>query len=334
MTKKLQSKNIYNIGIVIPCFRVSNSLSEIIKKLLKLSFINKAINISNIIIVDDCCPEHSYKSIKTNILKNSRVTLLKNKINLGVGGAVKTGYKFLLKKNIDYVVKVDGDGQMDINHIENFVDHAISKNYQYVKGNRFYNFETIKKMPIIRLIGNAFLSFLNKFSSGYWDIFDPTNGFTLISKETLEKLELDKINNRFFFESDMLFRLGLIKARVRDIPIQAIYENEKSNLKIYKIIIPFLYFHIRNFLKRFVYLYLLRDISVATFEFLVGVPLILFGIFYGSYQWHYYSLINKVAPTGTVLLISLALLFGVQFILGFIHYDVDNNPNKWFSSSM
>lgn len=320
-----------NIGIVIPCYKVGNSINNIIEKLIKLSFKKKNLFIKYIVVVDDACPEKSYKNIKVNLLKNPKVIILKNEVNLGVGGAVKSGYSFLLKKDLNFIIKIDGDGQMDVQLIESFVNHAMTGNYSYVKGNRFYNFDTIKSMPLFRLFGNALLSFLNKISSGYWDIFDPTNGYTLIKKSSLEQIDLNKVNNRYFFESDMLFRLGLVRAKISDLPMYAIYGQEKSNLIIYKIIFPFLFLHIKNFAKRFLYLYILRDISVATFEFILGLPLLIFGIIFGIHQWNYFSLIGQQAPTGTLLLISLALIFGVQFLLGFINYDINNNPNKWAS---
>lgn len=324
----MSQKNKINIGIVIPCYKVGKSINAIVENLVNLKLPYNFF-IKYIVIVDDNCPDNSTKNIHHKLLKNPKVITLMHKINLGVGGAVKTGYNFLLKKNVNFIIKIDGDGQMDTKHIKSFVNHAISGNYSYVKGNRFYNYETIKTMPLTRLLGNAILSFLNKISSGYWDIFDPTNGYTLIKKNALEKLDIDKINNRYFFESDMLFRLSLIRARVSDFPIQAIYGSEESNLKVYKIIGPFLYLHFKNFIKRFFYLYILRDISVASFEFILGLPLFIFGFVYGVHQWNYFSIVGQEAPTGTIILISLALIFGVQFLLGFINYDINNNPNKW-----
>ena len=84
----------------------------------------------------------------------------------------------------------------------------------YVKGNRFFSSRTIAAMPALRLFGNAGLSFLTKLSTGYWDLFDPTNGYTAIEAQVARELPVDALHKRYFFESDMLFQLAVLRARV------------------------------------------------------------------------------------------------------------------------
>jgi glycosyltransferase involved in cell wall biosynthesis len=229
---------------------------------------------------------------------------------LGVGGAVKTGYKAALKSGADVIVKLDGDGQMDPSLISELVAPIVEGKADYSKGNRFDTLEGLKEMPKIRIFGNAVLSFMAKISTGYWGITDPTNGFTAIHKTSLSGLQLSKISNDFFFESDMLFRLNLLKAVVTDIPMDAKYADEVSNLKISKVVGEFLLKHIRNLGKRIFYNYYLRDMSLASLELPLGLVLFTFGTVFGLTQWLSSAASNVTTPAGTVMLSALPTLMG------------------------
>ena len=261
-------------------------------------------------------------------MKDKRIRVFFNKTNLGVGGAVMTGYKQALKDGIDIIVKVDGDGQMDPKLIPDFVKPIIEGKCDYTKGNRFFFLENVSKMPTLRLIGNAFLSLLTKISSGYWDLFDPTNGYTAISKKVLIHLPLEKVSKRFFFETDMLFRLNTIRAAVMDIPMNAKYDDEVSNLKVSRILFEFLFKHLRNFIKRVFYNYYLRDMSIASIHLPLGVSLTTFGIYYGLNNWSDYAAQGMNTPVGTIMVSIFSIIMGIQFILAFLQYDISTVPKK------
>jgi hypothetical protein len=176
-------------------------------------------------------------------------------------------------------------------------------------------------MPALRVFGNAALSFLTKLSTGYWNIFDPTNGYTAIHRLALESIPLKKVDESFFFESDLLFRLYIAGAVVIDVPIRASYGEEESNLHIGRIALPFFLKNMRNFLKRILYRYFLRDTNIGSFELVFGTLLLLFGIVFGLSQWIEMSLRGVAASAGTVMLAGLPILVGVQMILGFLGFD-------------
>ena len=185
-------------------------------------------------------------------------------------------------------------------------------------------------MPKVRLFGNAVLSFMTKLSSGYWDLFDPTNGYTAIHADVARHLPFEKISHRYFFETDMLFRLNTLRAVVVDVPMDAKYGDEVSNLKISKIVGEFLVKHVRNFSKRIFYNYYLRDMSLASVELPLGVFLFISGCGFGAYHW-LNSLQEGVAtPAGTVMLAALPILMGTQLILAFLGYDIANVPRRPF----
>jgi dolichol-phosphate mannosyltransferase len=307
----------YKIAVVIPCFKVKKHIIGVLEKIPK--------KISTIYLVDDNCPEKTSDFVELNI-KDKRLKIIRHDENHGVGAAVISGYKEALKDGLDIVVKIDGDGQMDPSLIFEFILPIINNEADYTKGNRFYNLEEILAMPKKRIIGNAILSFINKISSGYWNIFDPTNGYTAIHADVIKLLPLNKISKRYFFESDMLFRLNTIKAVVLDIPMHANYGSESSNLKVRKIIFDFLIKHIRNTFKRIFYNYFLRDMSVASIELIIGLFLFSFGLIFGFNNWLFYSENNLLAPTGTIVLSALSLLMGLQFLLAFLAYDINSTP--------
>jgi dolichol-phosphate mannosyltransferase len=305
------------ISIVIPCYKARSYVIDVINKV--DSFVD------NIYVIDDCCPEKTGDLVRTNC-KDKRVKVIQHSFNQGVGAAVMSGYKEAIKDGMDIIVKIDGDGQMDPALIINFIMPIINDNADYCKGNRFYDLEKISQMPGIRILGNSLLSLLNKFSSGYWDIFDPTNGYTAIHSNVLIKIPFQKISSRFFFETDMLFRLSTLRAVVLDIPMDAKYENENSNLKISKIFLEFLGKHLRNMFKRFFYNYYLRGMTAASFELPLGIALSMFGFFYGVISWANGIHTGSANSVGTVILSALPLLIGIQFILAFVSYDVFSVP--------
>lgn len=306
-----------NIAVVIPCFKVRKSIVEVINSI--------GSEVTQIIIVDDACPDGSGKLVEKT-LADKRLVVLSHAENLGVGGAVKTGYKHALKNGAEIVIKLDGDGQMDPSLIPLFVKPLLEEKADYTKGNRFFNIENIKEMPKVRIFGNLMLSFFAKFSTGYWRIFDPNNGFTAINGHTLKQIDLEKVDNRYFFESDLLFRLNLARAVVVDVPMEAKYGSEESNLRIKKVLFEFPWKHLRNFLKRISYTYYLRDFTLASLELPIGLGLTTFGFVSGGANFVHSQSLNQATPTGTLILISMSVLVGIQFILSFFAYDIDSAP--------
>lgn len=307
------------IAVIIPCYRVKKHIIPLLNQLLKSNYY--------IYVVDDKCPENTGVFVKEQ-LQHPQLTVLFNEINLGVGGAVKTGYVQALKDECEIFVKLDGDGQMNPSLIPDLIHPILIGEVDFSKGNRFYNINTLVNMPLIRLIGNSALSFINKIVNGYWALMDPTNGFVAIHKTALLMLPLDKIDNRYFFESDLLFRLGTIRAVVEDFPMDAKYQDEESGLNIRKILFEFPPKYFVRFFKRIFYNYFLRDFNVGSLQLIFGVILTFFGLIYGVINW-----INNVkegvsTPTGTIMIAVLPIILGFQLLLSFVNYDINNVPKK------
>tara|TARA_Y100000385_G_C13011737_1_gene601973 strand:+ start:338 stop:1297 length:960 start_codon:yes stop_codon:yes gene_type:complete len=310
---------VLKICVVIPAYKVERQICSVIEQISPLAHA--------IYVVDDCCPNHSGKIVEQNC-NDERITVLFHSENQGVGGAVKSGYERGLKDGMDIFVKIDGDGQMDPTLLSDLT-HSISVGEaDYVKGNRFYHLESLEQMPLVRKMGNAVLSLINKFTSGYWDTMDPTNGFTAIHRNALFHLPLQKINNRYFFESDMLFRLGTIRAVVKELPMSAIYAEEDSNLKVSAFALRFGPAYIKIFFKRIFYTYFLRDFNAASLEMVVGSILFLFGSIFGAKSWISASAGGELTSAGTVMLAAVPLIMGFQLLLSALHYDIGNVPDQ------
>ena len=308
-----------SIAAVVPCYREKHQIMTVLSKFDVL--------INHIIVIDDACPEKTGEFVRENA-NDPRILVVIHEKKLGVGGATISGYQKAFELGADIIVKVDGDGQMDPAMIHTLVQPILRGEADYAKGNRFYRLNGLAKMPSVRLFGNLVLSFASKMSSGYWKIFDPNNGFTAIHQKVAQELALDKISNDYFFESDMLFQLNIARAVVADVPIQAVYGEETSSLKISRILFPFVGKHLANFFRRIAYSYFLRDFSIASIELIIGLIFITFGAIFGGLEWYKSTVTGTTATAGTVIIAALPLLVGSQLLISFLNFDVNNQPNQ------
>ena len=307
------------IAVIIPCYRVKKQILKVLGSI--------GDEVSQIVVVDDCCPEESGKYVE-DCCDDPRVRVVFNSQNLGVGGAVMAGYRVAMDSKAEILVKIDGDGQMDPAILPRIVQPIIEGRADYTKGNRFYDLENIVRMPRVRIFGNAVLSFMCKMSTGYWHLFDPTNGYTAIDSRVASHLPLNRVSQRYFFETDMLFRLNTLRAVVVDVPMDPVYQDEQSSLEVRKIIGEFFKGHARNFLKRIFYNYFLRDMSLASFELVVGLALLLFGTIYGAIHWYASIISGQAEPLGVIMLATLPIISGLQFLLAFFSYDIAAVPDQ------
>lgn len=305
------------IAVVIPCYRVKAYILGVIAAI--------GPEVDAVFVVDDACPEGSGRHVAEQC-SDSRVKVLYHDANKGVGGAMKTGYRAALEAGCDIVVKVDGDGQMDPSLLPRFVRPIEARRADYVKGNRFFSFERVRAMPRVRLIGNAILSFMTKLSSGYWSVFDPTNGYTAIHRVALERLRLDKISDRYFFESDMLIHLGQIGAVIREVEMAALYRDATSSLRIRAVVGEFLWKNARAVGTRLIYWYFLRDFSIASVNLVAGVAFLAFGTVFGAVAWYRSFASGVPATAGTVMLAGVPVVLGMQLLLSFVSLDIGNEP--------
>jgi len=300
-------------AVVIPSYKVSRHILSVISRIPS--------DVASIYVVDDRCPEGTGKLVQQQNV-DPRVKVIFHNENLGVGGATVSGLMAALNDGHAVGVKIDGDGQMDPALIQNFLKPIEMGQADFTKGNRFHSVAGINQMPWVRLIGNAGLSFMAKATTGYWTIMDPTNGYFAIHLSLLPHLETKKLARRYFFENDLLFRLGLIRAVVRDVPLLAHYGDEVSNLSVSNSLITFPSRFASRFVKRIAYLYFVRDFSVASILLVTGGFLFAGGIAFGAWRWILSFESGLLASSGTVMLAALPITIGFQMLLFALLFDV------------
>jgi glycosyltransferase involved in cell wall biosynthesis len=305
------------VAAVVPCYRVGEAVLDVLARM--------PAEVDRIFCIDDACPEGSGRLISERCT-DPRVTVITHAQNRGVGGAVKTGYEAARAAGCDVAVKIDGDGQMNPRLLPAFVQPIAAGQADYTKGNRFFRIEDARRMPRLRLFGNAVLSFMSKLSTGYWNLFDPTNGYTALHLSLLDLVPLRKVADRYFFETDLLFRLSVVRAVARDVPMVAVYGEERSSLSVAREVLPFLAGNARNLVKRLFYSYLLRDFHVATVQVLIGLPALLGGILFGGWHWWKAAAAGQLASAGTVMIAGLLIIVGTQLLLAAMSFDVANVP--------
>ena len=305
------------VGVVIPCYRSEQTIAAVVAGLPDF--------VDTIIAVNDASPDGTQAALEA--IASPRLTVLRHEKNLGLGGAMATGYAAALERGLDIVVKVDGDGQMAPEGLIDLVTPIAEGRCDYAKGNRFLHARELRGMPALRKLGSVALTFITKFTSGYWQVFDPQNGYLAIARDHLASLDLGRLKSRrFFFENEMLIQLNVLGARVLDCPMPARYGREVSSMKISRVLFYFPYFFLHGFLFRMFNRYVLRDFSIIIPFYILGTCLFLFGFIFGASEWVIALRTLLPTPTGTIMLAVLPLILGLQFLLQGLLIDILQTP--------
>jgi len=319
MTKEEKTLKDHSIAVVVPCYKVETHIEKVVAEIPDY--------VTSIILVDDASTDKTGEILDRLETENSKIKVLHHTKNQGVGGSMISGFQEALNQNMEVVIKIDGDGQMNIAYFEKMLQAVFEEKYNFAKGNRFFDRKMLRKMPTIRRIGNIGMGFLIKMASGYWNVFDPTNGFFCIHTSLLKRIDFERISKRFFFESSLLIELYYAGAKIKDIAMPAIYAEEKSNLSIWKTFFTFPPKLFKAFVRRIWLRYFIYDFNIGSLYIFFGVPLFFFGLIFGMIKWIHYANLQIAAPTGTIMLAVISLVLGFQMILAAIQYDIGaENP--------
>lgn len=308
------------LSAVIPCYNVAKHIEAVVSHLPE--------EISNIIAVNDCSVDDTESILLRLQAQTTKLVYVKHEVNQGVGGAMLTGFKKSLELHSDITIKMDGDNQMDSSYIHELIKPITDNEADFTKGNRFRDFSALKTMPLSRRLGNLGLSFCIKAASGYWNIFDPNNGFIAIKNETLRSIDLAKLHKRYFFESSLLIELYYTNAVVHEIPMKANYGDELSGLSITKAFFQFPPKLLKALIRRIILKYFLFDFNIASVYILFGLPLVMIGAIYGGVNFVKYASQHIPAPTGTVVIPTLLITLGFQLLLSAVNFDIANYPKR------
>ena len=305
------------VAVVIPAYRAAATIEGVIAGIPPF--------VRHIVVVNDGSPDAT--SDLARGLGDPRVELVDHERNQGVGGAVLTGYERACALGAEVIVKMDADGQMDPDWLLPLITPIVTGEADYTKGNRFLHERELGTMPGRRRFGNAGLSFLTKLASGYWSIFDPTNGYTAVHASLVPLLAGAPIAKRYFFESSVLLNLSLLRAVVRDVYIPARYPGgAASQLSESRAALQFPWQLLRGFIKRIRLQYFVRDFTAASLYLVFGLLLSVFGAIWGAWHWAISIQTNVAATTGTVMIAVLPIIVGMQLLLQALTLDIQNAP--------
>jgi len=305
-----------SVVVVIPAYRAAGSIGAVVSRIPS--------SVSRIVVVDDASPDGLTEVLAG--LGDPRLVVVRNAVNLGVGGAVKAGFTRALELGAEVVVKLDADGQMDPARIGELVGPILSGRADLTKGNRFRDLHRMSRMPFVRRTGNLALSYLVKVASGYWGLFDPTNGYVALSADLVRRLPFEELADRYFFEISLLCEAYLSRAVVVEVPMPPIYGDEVSSLSPARSLVEFLPRLVGRTFRRLALSYFLYDFNAISVFLATGLPLVLFGTSWSVHHWIRSVRTGVVATTGTVMIGTLSIILGFQLLLQAVVLDVQNEP--------
>lgn len=307
------------VCVVIPCYNVAPHIADVLAAIPDY--------VDQVIAVDDGSRDDTLKTLEA--ATDPRIEVIRHDRNRGVGAAMRTGLARGAETDADLLVKVDGDDQMDLTQLAKLLDALVDDpRCGYAKGNRLVDQKALSRMPRLRVIGNFALTFLTKLASGYWYVVDPQNGYLAIRRVVWELLDPARISDGYFFENDMLVGLNILDIPVKDVPIPARYGDERSYLRVRRVLFPFAFLLLRRTFYRVWTKYMLRDFSPIALFLLTGLPLFIWGVAFGAFQWWSHLQQGIATPTGTVIVSVVPLILGFQLLLQALVLDIQNSPRS------
>ena len=306
------------IAVVIPAYRVARHIADVVSGIPDW--------VDRIVVVDDASQDGTFDLAAE--VRDPRVRVLRHPSNRGVGAAMLTGMDYAAGEGCTIVVKMDGDGQMDPSLVAELIQPIMDGEADFVKGNRFADPWTLRRMPFLRRVGNLVLSFLTKISSGCWQVFDPTNGFFALDVSVFSRLNKNLVHARYFFETSLLLALRLQDAVILNIPMPANYGDETSSMSIGRVLWEFPSLLVRQFARRIWLQYFVLGFSVASLFLVCGTFLCAFGTVWGAVAWVASFRKGIPATTGTVMIAVLPFILGFELLIQTIVFDVTKVPTR------
>lgn len=279
--------------------------------------------VDHILVIDDCSTDGTAEAAREP--GDPRLLLLRHERNRGLGATLIDAHEEAMKLEVDVSVVMAGDGQMDPAYLPALLDPIVEEGYDFTKGNRFFSRQSWKGMPKHRIFGNVVLTFLTKLATGYWDIFDPQNGYTAISAEAQRAIDWDDVAHGYSFENDVLAHLALDGRRVKDVNIPAVYGEEVSGIRLGKVVPELLGTLRRAFWRRVFTRYVVASFSpVALFGF-SAAALLLWSLLFGTWVVGQ-KIVGTTPTTATVMIVVLPFLMGFELMLAALVLDILNAP--------
>lgn len=307
------------ICVVVPAFNEEMQISKVIETM--PDYIDK------IVVVDDASEDRTAEIVMSYSRDNSKILLIEHDKNQGVGGAIATGFKWARDNEFDAAVVMAGDGQMAPGVLPDLLDPVVQHRADVSKGNRLFTGDAFKKIPKIRYLGNAFLSFLTKIASGYWHVADSQSGYIVVSQKVLNRIPWDSMYKHYGQPNDLLVRLNVDNFRIADVPIEPVYNiGEKSGIKLHKVIFTISWLLIRMFFWRMKEKYIIRDFHPLIFFYTIGGFFLILTILLFLRVFVLWFLIGHIPPINA-LSAMFAFMSSNLFILFAMLFDMEANKD-------
>jgi dolichol-phosphate mannosyltransferase len=305
------------IAVVVPCYNVGGHLRRVLEAMPEF--------VDDVIVVDDgsADPVSAEAAGRT-----TSVVTIRHDRNRGLARTMVSGIRKALELRADIVVKVDGDGQMDPLEMPRLLAPIVAGYADITKGNRFLSRRHLAGMPPLRLAGNLVLSFFSKLATGYWNVFDPTNGYVAVRRQVLEEIDLERLGPGYFFETSLLCQAFLTGAVVRDVSMPARYEGAPSSLSLPYASLLFPLLLLGACLRRIALQHFVRDFTPVALFLIAGGAMLGGGLAYGTSVWRHSASLHQATPTGTILVVSMLVLAGFHLLVQAFVLDVGSVPAR------
>jgi glycosyltransferase involved in cell wall biosynthesis len=283
--------------------------------------------VDRILVVDDASTDATAERARDAAAADPRVAVLTHERNRGVGAAIVTGYRRALEEAVDVTCVMAADNQMDPADLEALVAPVARGEVDYAKANRLFTGQAWELIPRTRYLGNAVLSFLTKIASGYWHVADSQTGFTALGLPTLRLLDLDRVYARYGFPNDLLVHLNVWNARVRDVPSRPIYGvGEQSGIRLRRVVPAISWLLFKGFWWRLFQKYVIRDTHPLVAFYALGFLMGTIGLALGLIEFALRLAGNQITAA-SIVLVALLLIFGLQFTLFAMWFDMESNKD-------
>lgn len=313
------------IGIIVPAYNEELLIADTLQSIPEY--------VDKIYVVDDCSKDNTFEIIGKLSGTDPRIIGIRHEVNKGVGAAIATGYKRALEDDINIAGVMAGDNQMDGKRLSKLLDPIVEGKADYTKGNRLMSSEFRKGMSKWRILGNIVLTFLTKMASGYWNLMDPQNGYSAISRNALKDLDISSLYPRYGYCNDILVKLNVYGFMVMDIAMPSRYGKEKSKIRYINYIPKVSWLLFRDFLWRLKMKYILFSFHPLVLFYILGFILMPIGISGIIFSLYIKFILGESLFVRGVLSLLLTII-GMQFLFFAMLFDMQVNSNLSLSSNL
>jgi len=212
------------IAVVVPAHDEAPRIRRVIERM--PAFVDR------IVVVDDASRDETCAIVRA--CEEPRVRLVRHTNNRGVGASIATGYRTARQDGADVIAVMAGDDQMDPGDLEAVVTPVARHQADYVKGDRIHHAEA-RVIPFARRVGTTTLGVLTRWAVRAPGLSDSQCGYTAISGDAVDRIDLSSLWPRFGYPNDLLGLIACRRLRIAQVPVRPVYQGEPSELRAWHV---------------------------------------------------------------------------------------------------